>query len=240
MKRAIIGVVPLWDEKKDSIWMLPGYMQGLEEAGAAPIILPLTVSKETLKTTADLCDGFLFTGGHDVNPELYGQKKREYCEEICGVRDNMETYIFREVVLNQKKPALGICRGIQIFNVLLGGSLYQDIPAEFSKEITHAQKPPYDVFAHCVKLIPESPLSKLIEKERIEVNSSHHQGINEVAKELEVMAFADDGLVEAVYMPFHPYVWAVQWHPELLLKDEISKKLFASFVKNAESTKKTL
>jgi len=80
MERPIIGVIPLWDEEKDSIWMLPGYMQGLEEAGAVPVILPLTVSENVLKKTADLFDGFLFTGGHDVNPKLYGQEKTVHCE----------------------------------------------------------------------------------------------------------------------------------------------------------------
>jgi len=230
MKQPIIGVIPLWDEKKDSIWMLPGYMQGLEEAGAVPVILNLTVSETALKQAACFIDGFLFTGGHDVNPELYGQKKTNYCEEICGIRDQMEAYIFREAVLNQKKSALGICRGIQLFNVLLGGTLYQDIPAEFPGAVNHVKGPPYDVPAHNVRLLPESPLCQLVGKEYIEVNSYHHQGINRIAKGLEIMALADDGLVEAVYMPDHAYVWAVQWHPEFSLKDEISKKIFSSFV----------
>jgi putative glutamine amidotransferase len=228
-KRPIIGVTPIWDEKKDSIWMLPGYMQGLEEAGAVPVILPLTESEAVLKQIADFFDGFLFTGGHDVNPELYRQEKTEFCGEICEARDKMEAFIFREAVLNRNKPALGICRGIQLFNVLLGGSLYQDIPAELSSTISHAKSPPYDVPAHTVRLVSGSPLGKLVGEERIEVNSYHHQGIKGLAKELEVMALADDGLVEAVYMPTYPYVWAVQWHPELSLKDEISKKIFASF-----------
>jgi len=229
MERPIIGVIPLWDEKKDSIWMLPGYMQGLEEAGVVPVILNLTVSETALKQTARFCDGFLFTGGHDVNPQLYGQEKNSHCEEICEIRDQMEAYLFREAVLNQHKPALGICRGIQLFNVLLGGSLYQDIPAEFPGAVNHTKGPPYDVPAHNVRLIPESPLFKLIGKECIEVNSYHHQGINRIAPGLEIMALADDGLVEAVYMPDHSYVWAVQWHPEFSRKDEISKKIFSSF-----------
>ncbi|MDR1811900.1 MAG: gamma-glutamyl-gamma-aminobutyrate hydrolase family protein [Candidatus Fibromonas sp.] len=231
-KRPLIGVTPIWDEKKDSIWMLPGYMRGLEEAGAVPVILPLTVSEAVLKQTADVCDGFLFTGGHDVNPKLYGKEKTELCGETCEIRDRMEAYIFREAVLNQNKPALGICRGIQLLNVLLGGTLHQDVPAELSGEIKHSQSPPYNVPAHSVRLVSGSPLCKLIERERIEVNSSHHQGIKELAGELEVMAIAEDGLVEAVYMPARPYVWAVQWHPELSLEDEISKKIFASFVGN--------
>jgi putative glutamine amidotransferase len=120
---------------------------------------------------------------------------------------------------------------------MLGGSLYQDIPAQFLKEINHAEEPPYDVAVHRVKLIPQSPLGKLLKKEHVEVNSSHHQGINRIAEELEVMAFADDGLVEAVCMPAHPFLWAVQWHPELLPKDETSKKLFTSFVRSAETNR---
>jgi len=233
MERPVIGVIPLWDEKKDSIWMIPGYMRGLEEAGAVPVILPLTVSENVLKQTADKFDGFLFTGGHDVNPALYKQEKSERCGASCDERDRMEAYIFREAVLNQNKPALGICRGIQFFNVLLGGSLYQDIPTELPSAISHVKGPPYDVPAHSVRILPESPLRKLFGKERIEVNSYHHQGINKIAEGLEIMALADDGLVEAVYMPDRHYVWAVQWHPELSFLDEFSKKIFASFTENA-------
>jgi len=233
MERPVIGVIPLWDEEKDSIWMLPGYMRGLEEADAVPVILPLTVSETALKQAAGLCNGFLFTGGHDVNPSLYDQKKNDRCGEICDERDRMEAYIFREAVLQQNKPALGICRGIQFFNAILGGSLYQDIPTEFPGAVTHVKGPPYDVPAHAVRILSESPLYELMGKERIEVNSYHHQGINRIAEGLEIMALADDGLVEAVYMPDRHYVWAVQWHPEFALKDEFSKKIFASFVKNA-------
>ncbi|MDR2731217.1 MAG: gamma-glutamyl-gamma-aminobutyrate hydrolase family protein [Treponema sp.] len=235
-KRPVIGVIPLWDEKKDSIWMLPGYMQGLEEAGAVPVVLPLTVSEVVLKQTAYFFDGFLFTGGHDVNPELYGQEKTGYCGEICEIRDRMEAYIFREAILSQNKPAMGICRGIQLFNALLGGSLYQDIPAEFSGAINHIKGPPYDVPAHNVRFLPGSPLRELTGKECIEVNSYHHQGIKRLAKRLEIMALADDGLVEAVYMPEHSYVRAVQWHPEFSLNDEISKKIFSSFAGAVENS----
>jgi putative glutamine amidotransferase len=232
--RSVIGVIPLWDDAKDSVWMLPGYMRGLEAAGAVPVILPLTVSTDVLKRAAGLCDGFLFTGGHDVNPMIYGEIKRDCCGEICGARDQMETYIFREFVLNRNKPALGICRGIQFINAALGGSLYQDLPTEFSGAINHQGKgPPYDAPAHAVRVVQGSPLSELLEKERIDVNSFHHQGINRVAEGLEVMAWSDDGLAEAAYMPNHPYVWAVQWHPEFCPDDETSKKIFVSFVGSA-------
>jgi putative glutamine amidotransferase len=144
----------------------------------------------------------------------------------------MEEYIFHEIVVKQNKPAFGICRGIQLFNVLLGGNLYQDIPKEFPSEASHAKGPPYDVPAHKVNIVHESPLHKLAGKDHLDVNSYHHQGIKKPAEKLEVMAVADDGLVEAVYMPSLRYVWAVQWHPEFSLNDETSKKLFASFVEN--------
>jgi len=237
MKQPIIGIIPLWDDEKDSLWMLPGYMHGLEEAGAVPVMLPLTISEIVLQQTVDFFDGFLFTGGHDVNPKLYGQEKTSLCGDSCQVRDQMEAYIFNEAVLNQNKPVLGICRGMQLFNVMLGGSLYQDLPAEFSSVINHIKGPPYDVPAHAVRILPESPLCELTGKKHLEVNSYHHQGINRIAKGLEPMALAEDGLVEAVYMPERSYVWAVQWHPEFYLQDEDSKKIFASFV---ESTIKAM
>jgi len=229
MKQPIIGVIPLWDDQLDSIWMVPGYMQGLEEAGAAPMILPFTTSETVLKKAASLFDGFLFTGGHDVNPKLYGDEKTPHCGEICDIRDKMEAYIFHEVVLKKNKSALGICRGIQFINAMLGGTLYQDIPTELPSNINHA-KGHTESPAHNVHILPGSPLHKLIGKESLEVNSSHHQGIKKLSKELEVMALADDGLVESVYMRERSDVWAVQWHPECSLKDEISKKIFSSFV----------
>jgi putative glutamine amidotransferase len=215
--------------------MYPGYTRGLEEAGAVPVILPLTVSETVLKQIANFFDGFVFTGGGDLDPEWYGQAKADYCGKVCEARDQMEAYLFREAVLNQNKPAFGICRGIQLFNAFLGGNLYQDLPAEFSSTINHRQGPPYNVPAHTISLLPESPLAKLVGKERLEVNSHHHQAINNLAEGLEIMAMADDGVVEAVYMPARPYVWGVQWHPELMPKeDEASRKLFASFVKSTK------
>ncbi|GBU23334.1 hypothetical protein R80B4_03251 [Fibrobacteres bacterium R8-0-B4] len=168
-----------------------------------------------------------------MNPAYYGETKSAGCGEICGMRDWMEKYIFDKGVLKLGKPALGICRGLQFINVILGGSLYQDIPTELPSAITHSMKPPYDVHVHAVGVNPESPLHILIGKERIDVNSSHHQGIKNLARGLEAMAQADDGLVEAVCMPDYKYVWAVQWHPEMSLGDEVSRKIFASFAEKA-------
>jgi putative glutamine amidotransferase len=214
--------------------MDPGYTQALEEAGAVPVILSLTDSETVLKQYASFFDGFLFAGGPDMHPSYYGQEKADYCGEICEMRDKLEAYMFREAVINQNKPALGICRGIQVINIMLGGTLYQDIPTELPSTIKHRYGPPYDTPIHNVRIVPESPLYKLTGKECLEVNSCHHQGINRLAKGLVVMAASEEGLIEAVYMPDHPFVWAVQWHPECSIKEEISKKIFSSFVRGVE------
>jgi putative glutamine amidotransferase len=234
MEQPMIGVLPQWDQKDENIRMSPNYTRALEEAGAVPVILNLTTSETVLKRFACSFDGFLFPGGPDMHPNYFGQEVADYCGEICEMRDNMEAYMFREAVINQNKPALGICRGIQVFNIMLGGTLYQDIPTQLPSTINHNQEPPYDVLVHHVRLIPESPLYKLAGKEHLETNSMHHQGIDRLAKGLEVMATSDDGLIEAVYMPDHPFVWAVQWHPECAIKEEISKKIFSAFVEGVE------
>lgn len=123
--------------------MLPGYLEGLELAGALPITLSLTEDAGGISQLVSLCDGFLFTGGQDVSPQLYGEKPRAACGEICEKRDTLEQRLFTQA-LEQDKPMLGICRGIRFFNACLGGTLYQDLPTEHPSEVAHAMRPPYD------------------------------------------------------------------------------------------------
>jgi putative glutamine amidotransferase len=230
MEKPVLGVVPLWDEQKDSLWMLPGYMDGITQAGGLPLMLPLGADKALLQQLAGLCAGFLFTGGQDVYPGLYGADASPLCGPICEMRDAMEKTLFSVAVLEQNKPALGICRGIQIFNVLLGGTLYQDLPSQLPHSVlTHQQAPPYDQPAHQVSIEPGSPLHELLAVDTLAVNSSHHQGIAGLSPKLTPMARAGDGLIEAVYMKDKAFVWAVQWHPEILA-EESSRKIFGAFV----------
>lgn len=230
MKKAIIGVMPLVDKERESLWMLPAYMEGIEAAGGIPVIMPLTNEEETLHRLSDMADGFLFTGGQDVSPALYRKKAGEYCGESCQKRDSMEK-ILLSIAIREEKPVLGICRGIQLINAALGGTLYQDLPTEYASDLEHHQKPPYDVAAHGVKLVTGTPLSELLGEETMEVNSYHHQAIRELAPVLKPMAYAEDGLVEAVWMPEHRFLWAVQWHPEYNYRVSAeSRKLFKKFV----------
>lgn len=144
MKQPLIGIVPLVDEARESYWMLPGYMQGVEQAGGVPVMLPLTDDAAALRQLADTCDGFLLTGGQDVFPALYGAAPTPQCGQTCPARDAMEARLL-DLALAADKPVLGICRGIQFLNVHLGGTLYQDLPAEHPTAANHHQTPPYDV-----------------------------------------------------------------------------------------------
>lgn len=231
MNVPVIGVVPLFDFTKNSVWMIPGYIDGLDEAGAAPVILPYTCGERALARAYSACDGILFTGGQDVNPALYKEQKLPVCGECCSVRDFMEKYLL-ERCLQDDKPAFGICRGLQFFNVALGGTLWQDLPSQRPGSVLHEMKPPYNKPAHAVGFPKDSPLRGLLEKDGARVNSRHHQAIKEVSPRLKISAVSEDGLAEGVYLPGARFLSAVQWHPELdFMVNEDSRLLFSAFVK---------
>lgn len=157
----IIGLVPLYDEYKQSYWMLPGYMKVIESCGAVPIMFPLTTDQKEISRCMSLCDGILMTGGHDVDPDLYKAPKIEECGTCCKERDQMESYMFEKAMI-QDMPVLGICRGIQFMNVMLGGTLYQDLEKEYPSEVEHHMHPPYDRAVHIVNVLQNTQLSEII------------------------------------------------------------------------------
>lgn len=229
MAKPIIGVIPLWDDERESIWMLPGYLDAIRLSGGVPIILPLEGSTEDIQQIAELCSGFLLTGGHDVNPALYGAESSDKCGVANEKRDNLEREIF-DYALHRDLPILGICRGIQLINALCGGTLYQDLPTE-RQGVIHQMRAPYDRVCHRVEIIPETPLFELLDCAEIGVNSYHHQAIKSLAPELEAMAISEDGLIEAIRIPSKSFVWAVQWHPEFNFHtEESSRKIMRSFI----------
>ena len=230
MKQPLIGIVPLVDAARESYWMLPGYMRGVEQAGGVPVMLPLTDDAAVLQKLADSCDGLLLTGGQDVSPALYGAEPTPQCGKTCPERDRMEAPLL-DRMLAQDKPVLGICRGIQFLNVHLGGTLYQDLPTEHPSGVNHHQQHPYDAPVHAVTLTPGSPLQQLLGQQTLAVNSLHHQAIRALAPGLAAMAVSEDGLVEAACLPGKKFVWAVQWHPEFSFAvNENSRKIFRQFV----------
>ncbi len=229
--KPIIGLVPLVDETKESFWMLPGYMEGVKEAGGIPVMLPLTDDKDTIAQLLDGVQGILLTGGHDVDPAIYGEEPIPECGVPCKERDAMESELLKQA-LQKDIPILGICRGIQFLNAYLGGTLYQDLPAQRPSDTEHHQSPPYDVPVHKVAIEKGSRLAQLLDADALEVNSYHHQAVKDKAECLKTMAVSEDGLTEAVEMPDKRFVWAVQWHPEFSYKtDENSRKIFEEFIR---------
>ncbi len=232
--KPIIGVTPLWDKEKDSIWMLPNYMNGIRNAGGLPVILPIEADEEEAAQLIGLCDGFLFTGGQDVSPSLYHEEPLEELGVTSPERDAAEK-VYLAAALASGKPILGICRGIQFINAFLGGTLYQDLPSQHPSATVHRQGMPYERPTHGVTIEADSPLYRCLQKDRIEVNSLHHQAVKELAPGLRAMGLSEDGLIEAAYMPDRRFLWAVQWHPEFLYEtDENSRKIFRAFVEAAE------
>ena len=226
-KKPIIGVTPLWDAERKSVWMLPEYLDAIRCAGGIPVVLPLLAEPQDIERLAGEFDGFLFTGGHDVSPELYGAVNLGL--SVCSPeRDAMETFLLK-AVLKEDKPVLGICRGLQLLNAVLGGTLWQDLPTERPSEINHRQGKPYDKTVHKVKLM--SALRAPLEKAELRVNSRHHQAIQHMSAELIPAAFSPDNLVEAAVMPSKKFVLAVQWHPEYLYeKDGDNFIIFEAFI----------
>lgn len=230
MKRPIIGVSPLYDAQRESLWMLPGYMNGIEAAGGAPIMLPLTDIEEVIKSAAELCDGLLLTGGQDVSPDVYDRERLSCCGELCPARDKEEALLL-DLFLKNDLPVLGICRGIQFLNAHLGGTLYQDLKTQYGYTVEHRMSPPYDRSIHTVSLVKGTPLHSLLGTDEISVNSYHHQAVKRLAKPLCESALSCDGLIEGVFMPDKKFVWAIQWHPEFSYKkDDTSIKILKAFV----------
>lgn len=226
--KPIIGITNLIDYQRRSYWMVPGYMQLIQAAGGIPVILPFTREKEEIETVLNHIDGLLLTGGQDIEPSRYGELQLDYCGETSDLRDDFETLLIKRA-LARDLPILGICRGIQMLNVVLGGSLYQDLSHQHPSLINHHMLPPYNRIAHRVTL--SSHLKDLYHKEEIGVNSYHHQAIKDLAEDLTVMAVSEDNLIEAVSLDSQSFVWAVQWHPEYLFgKDDKALLLAQTFI----------
>ena len=230
--RPIIGILAEVSEDKDTRVLYP-YVNSIESAGGVPVILPYIRDADTLEGFLRICDGFLFTGGVDVDPSRYGEAMHPMCGELQLYRDELEFKVFRKVI-GTGKPILAICRGAQLVNVALGGKLYQDIPSEIPSEIAHRQVEPRFSPSHSVRVISDTPLHSLVGCERMTANSFHHQSVSVLGRELRVMAVADDGIIEAFYHTGEQYIRAYQWHPERLFETDGGNRLiFEDFIKAA-------
>lgn len=227
--KPIIGMTALVDRGEGKQFMLNTYTESIKDAGGIPVMLHTTDDDESIARLAEMCDAFLFTGGHDVHPSMYGEEMIEGVGP-CEERDAFEKKLLL-AVLETDKPILAICRGMQLMNVVLGGSMYQDIMTQRPTDVEHRMPAPSDKVIHSVRITPDTPLCSILGTENDEINSYHHQCVKEVGQGLETMAFAPDGIIEGLYMPDKKFVLGVQWHPERLAKKyENAAKLFKAFI----------
>lgn len=209
------------------------YSQAIRYYGGAPILIPVAQNQETLRAILDRLDGLLLSGGPDINPKFYGEQPLEDLEEIDEDLDWMELEAAR-VAFQRDLPILAICRGIQVLNVSMGGTLYQDIPAQVQKSINHTQKADKSINTHSICIEKRTLLYHIFRRKEIWVNGKHHQAIKDLAKGLIISAQASDGIIEAAEHPSKRFVVGVQWHPEGTWKEDVySKKLFSAFVQAA-------
>lgn len=230
--RAVIGILPVVDGDGVSS-VRPEYVRAVEEAGGVALMLPYTESAETVRRFCEICDGFIFAGGVDIEPERYGEPRRECCGETSPLRDRVELLAFAEI-FNTGKPILGICRGCQLINVALGGTLYQDLVSERGGDVVHRSAVAGETAHHDVTLDGDSHLAVALGCERVSVNSIHHQAIKKRGRGLSPFAIADDGLIEAARHDTHPYLEIYQWHPERIRDGELGRAIFAAFVAATE------
>lgn len=211
------------------------YILTLTAAGAIPWMIPL-VDDDTLHGIYDALDAVFLPGGADIDPHTYGAEPHPMCDKTDRERDRVEVSLARWA-LAEKKPVLGVCRGMQLINVAAGGTLYQDIATELPGAIKHDYFPfggdnyARDYLAHDVSVNEGTRLANLIGAGPLKVNSMHHQGIRTLGRGLVATAEAPDGLIEAVEGDNGCYLVAVQWHPEALTENDArTRGLFSDFV----------
>ena len=233
----IIGITTLVGKNPDglpAVMLIQAYVDAIMQAGGVPILIPSMLAEQGWDVLYERLDGILFSGGGDIATERFGGEAHPRVDGVDPLRDSVELSLFRAAV-DDGKPFLGICRGIQTVNVGLGGTLYEHLGEQFPREIDHTYPTNMRTrLVHDVKVEEGTRLADVVGEPILQVNSLHHQGLKDVASELSITGYAPDGLVEAVELPEHPFGLAVQWHPEWLTDQQPTRNLFRAFVDAAE------
>jgi putative glutamine amidotransferase len=227
MNAPVIGITTYGRDDKGRYTLPSEYVAAVERAGGVPLLIPPVPAHAA--RYLELVDGIVLAGGGDLDPAHYGGDRHEAIYSVDAQRDALELELARRIV-EQRQPTLAICRGMQVLNVALGGSLIEHLPAVVGEDVLH-RKPPRDPVPHPVRIEPDSKLASICGAAECAPMSWHHQGIRTLAPGLEIVALAPDGTIEAVEYPEHPWLIGVQWHPELTAdRDPAQQRLFDALV----------
>lgn len=240
-KKPIIGITLDWDDKptysSSHPWyaLRTNYASCISNHGAIPITLPYEA--DLIDEYLSIINGLVVTGGdYDLSPKHYGEEETKDTREIKNTRTNFEMKLLKEAI-NRNMPILAICAGEQLLNVLFGGKLFQDIKTFNPNALDHEQKNlsiPMSKPSHKISIIPNTLLHRILKKDYIEINSSHHQAVSSVGPEVIVSAVAEDGIIEAIEIPKYNFVLGVEWHPEFEVSSADSK-IIQAFIAAAKN-----
>lgn len=216
--KPIIGITTFESEEKGYHRIKSNYINSVFAAGGIPINIPIIHEEKDYDAYLDILDGIIFTGGLDVSPLSYNENPLKEINSTSSIRDKYEMGLFKKAY-ERKLPILGICRGLQVANVVLGGSLYQDIYVQVPGVLGHQPDDmPNDEFYHSINIKKDTKLFNIFRSEKIFVNSLHHQAIKELGEGLVIAALSEDGIIEAVEPTDDRFLIGLQFHPEDLTK----------------------
>lgn len=238
-KRPVIGISASRSEEKHQLLLTETYLNAVYRAGGLPVVLPSSVADgEAVEELLDHVDGVLLSGGIDVHPRHFGEEVHPACGAIDETRDAFELALTQRAI-GRGMPVFGICRGIQVLAVALGGTLFQDIESQLGLPASaHRQEEPMDDYKHAVRFKEGGLLARVTGTTLMLTNSKHHQSIKEAGDRLVIEGITMDGIIEAVSMAGNESVFGVQFHPECFERfSDPAAKLFAYFVEKASEYK---
>ena len=207
------------------------YVRAILRAGGIPLLLPINLYRRQIASLLDNVDGLVIVGGADIHPTFYGEESTEKLKSVYRGRIYFERWLYKSAE-KRKMPVLAICYGMQLLNIIYGGTLYQDIRSNIKGSRSHCSKRHP---LHIVRIQRDSLCCRIFKKRSLFVYSDHHQAVKTLGRSLNIAAFSDDGIIEAIERP--PRTIAVQWHPERQPKDPLQRRLFLHFVRLAKATK---
>jgi putative glutamine amidotransferase len=235
MSAPIIGVTTSSERAArgvDRAFLNAAYIRAVERAGGVPLLLTPYHSPAALARFAEHVHGLLLTGGGDIDPARFGESRHPTTDLVSAERDELELERVTRQAIDGGLPLLAICRGLQVVNVALNGTLHQHVPDVFGETIAHSQAEARSYASHEVSIEPGTLLAQLTRGDRLRVNSFHHQAIKDLGDGLKAVAWTEDKVVEAVELPgARGFMLAVQWHPEELVEDDpAALRLFQALV----------